>query len=234
MALWPWKIVRDGVRTAFATFMTPHYIWAHWPNQTLCAQNSSFPKNISCFKHVRVDSNIYECWLIISEHADLSKPWHPVLFFWTAPCSFQLSKQWDFLRIVCHRVFKWGKVKGWKCFSSGACIVYLSHPQAAAADTNAIISCCLGKRCPISFIRGICRIFLKINQIRWPFVTLRKAQDRYFAASLNWLNKTWSGVTPWAFLAMTKSLFSFCFTPVAYWTRSPLWNAKVRRAWLDL
>ena len=44
MALWSWKIVRDGVRTAFATFMTPHYIWAHWPNQTLCAQNSSFPK----------------------------------------------------------------------------------------------------------------------------------------------------------------------------------------------
>ena len=49
MALWLWKIVRDGVRTAFRT---SHYIWAHWPNQTLCAQNSSFPKNISCFKHV--------------------------------------------------------------------------------------------------------------------------------------------------------------------------------------
>ena len=162
MALWPWKIVRDGVRTAFAPFYDSslHLSTLTQPNIVCSKQFISYkhfmPHTCYASDDVRVEWNIYECRLIIFEHADLSRPWHLVLFFWTAPCScFQLSKQRDFLRIACHRVFNWGKAKGWKCFSSAACIVYLSHPLAAAADTNAIISCCLDEMFQILFSVGI-------------------------------------------------------------------------------
>ena len=175
MAFWPWKIVRHSVRTVF---MTPHYIWAHWPNQTLCAQNSSFPKNISCFKHVRVDSNIYECCLIIFEHADLSKPWHPVLFFWTAPC-FQLSKQWDFLRIVCHRkCLNGGKWKVESVFLLVLALFISVILRLQQLTQTPIFLAVLAKMCLILFTGGIYR---KCKyQIKGSFVSLRKAKGLAF------------------------------------------------------
>ena len=101
MALWPWKIVRHGVRTVF---MTPHYIWAHWPNQTLCAQNSSFPKNISCFKHV-ITWGLTQTFMNAGS-LYLSTPTCPnpdTLSYSFEQLHAAQLKQWDFLRIVCHR-----------------------------------------------------------------------------------------------------------------------------------
>ena len=122
------------------------------PNIVCSKQFISFKQFMlhTCYasNDVRLESSIYECWLIIFEHADLSKPWHPVLFFWTAPWGQHSFCSVNSENCVSRKVFKWGKVKGWKCFSSGACIVYLSRPQAAAADTNANISCCIGKNVP--------------------------------------------------------------------------------------